>query len=339
MGNPYTSVSVGAAYNASPPADDASQVDSNQLAWSKHKTKLSDPLKTALESINSNNATAHGLHLGQTFETKTAPYTIQAPGDRGKFFEVTGTTTITLPAAVDAGDGFPVGIVNNGSATVTVDGNASELINGSTSITLAANEALVITCDGSSWVGLEIRAAATSPITRIAGSSGAAGADITWQNLTTTATKNNNTLSAIITTTGVGVGTWKFKYTIIYQSALATVGVQFGINHSGTVGEFAVRWTHITTGTTAITGIGDNQNASSVGTNLVEGSADDTINVIIGANATAGVDVADTDVMAIVEGIIVVTATGQLELLFANETGATVVSAMADSCLELMKIE
>ena len=155
MSNPYTSVSVASSYNASPPSDDASQVDSNQVEWSKHKTKLSDPLKTAIEAINSNNATAHGLHLGQTFELKTANYPIVAPGDRGKVFSVTGTRTITLPLVATAGDGFPVLVKNDGSGTVTVETTASELIDGSTSFTLVANEWALLTTDGVTWTAVK----------------------------------------------------------------------------------------------------------------------------------------------------------------------------------------
>ena len=154
MSNPYDSVSISNAYNASPPSDDASEVSGNQVQWSKHKTKLSDPLKAAIESINTNVAVAHGRHLGQTFETKTTDYSVAAPGDRGKVFLVTGTTTITLPAAADAGDGFPVVIFNSGSETVTVEGNASELINGSPSVSLPPGFGLLITCDSSAWGGL-----------------------------------------------------------------------------------------------------------------------------------------------------------------------------------------
>ena len=53
----YTTVSV-SGYNTSPPPDDGSTGTDNQLAWSKHKDKLGDPLKTALESINTNAAAA-----------------------------------------------------------------------------------------------------------------------------------------------------------------------------------------------------------------------------------------------------------------------------------------
>lgn len=49
--NQYTSVSV-VNYNANPPNDDGSQVASNLVTWDFHKDKLGDPLKTALELIN-----------------------------------------------------------------------------------------------------------------------------------------------------------------------------------------------------------------------------------------------------------------------------------------------
>ena len=151
MGNPYTSVAI-ANFNADPPSDDASEVAGNQVEWAKHLAKLATPLKNLAEGINTNTAAAFGKRLGTTFELKTGDYSIAAPGDQGKFFSVTGTTTITLPAAADAGDGFPVVVVNTGSATVTVDGNASELINGSPSISLGAGLAAILTTDGSEWV-------------------------------------------------------------------------------------------------------------------------------------------------------------------------------------------
>lgn len=149
MANPFTSVTV-SGYNTSPPSDDGSAVATNQLQWSKHKTKIGDPLKTAIESINTNALAAFGKRIGTTFEAKSSAYPI-VPGDQGKVFSVTGTTTITLPAVADVDDGFPVIIINKGVGTVTVDGNASELIDGDTSLTLAAEEWAILTTDGSTW--------------------------------------------------------------------------------------------------------------------------------------------------------------------------------------------
>lgn len=53
----YTNVSI-SGYNTSPPDDDGSQVASNEIKWSNHKTKLGDPLKTAIEAIDTNVDTA-----------------------------------------------------------------------------------------------------------------------------------------------------------------------------------------------------------------------------------------------------------------------------------------
>lgn len=53
MANPYTEVSI-SGYNNSPPPDDGSEVAANQLLWSNHKENLGDPLRTAIESLNTN---------------------------------------------------------------------------------------------------------------------------------------------------------------------------------------------------------------------------------------------------------------------------------------------
>tara|TARA_R110000824_G_scaffold56012_1_gene153746 strand:- start:579 stop:1211 length:633 start_codon:yes stop_codon:yes gene_type:complete len=53
----YTPVTI-TGYNTSPPPDDGSTGTNNQLTWAKHKDKLGDPIKTAVESINTNVASA-----------------------------------------------------------------------------------------------------------------------------------------------------------------------------------------------------------------------------------------------------------------------------------------
>lgn len=61
--NPYTQVSI-TGYNANPPDDDGSQVASNEIEWAKHKDKLGDPLKTAVEAINTNVNSAFDTIVG-----------------------------------------------------------------------------------------------------------------------------------------------------------------------------------------------------------------------------------------------------------------------------------
>ena len=156
MSNPYTAVSI-SGYNATPPADDASQVSSNQLGWDKHKTKLGDPLKTAIETIDANLTIAFGKLFGASILTKGASYTVTT-ADQGRFIEVTTTATITLPDVASAGDGFSLAVINTGTTTnVTVDGASSETINGSTSITLRPSDSAILTCNGSLWIAAVIQ--------------------------------------------------------------------------------------------------------------------------------------------------------------------------------------
>ena len=176
-------------------------------------------------------------------------------------------------------------------------------------------------------------------VKRINGSSGAAGSYITLQNLTANSSDVTSTAlsSAVMSTTGVGAGTWKFKYTLMYQTAATATGIGFGINHTGTVGLFIARWTHITTGTGTATGIGDNV-AATVAGQLTEGKSDATINAVIGSTST-GVAAANANIMAVLEGIIVITATGTLEFKISSDVSGSAVRIMADSVLELVKVE
>ena len=51
MADSYSPPSL-TGFNASPPSDDGSEVDSNQLTWAKHLSKLANPLKTFAQAIN-----------------------------------------------------------------------------------------------------------------------------------------------------------------------------------------------------------------------------------------------------------------------------------------------
>lgn len=62
----------------------------------------------------------------------------------------TGTLTVTLPASSGA-TGFNIYIKNVGSGVITVDGDSSETIDGSTSISILASESRHLFCDGSEW--------------------------------------------------------------------------------------------------------------------------------------------------------------------------------------------
>jgi hypothetical protein len=94
--------------------------------------------------------TALGAALNSTV-AKTAAYSVAA-GDRGKLIDCTsGTFSLTLLAAATAGDGFAIGVRNSGAGVITLDPNSSELIDGTTTITLAAGESCLVVCNGSAW--------------------------------------------------------------------------------------------------------------------------------------------------------------------------------------------
>ena len=147
--NPYTSVSV-TGYNANPPADDGSEVEANQITWAKHKTKLGDPIKTAVESINTNVAAAF-LKRHMSAKTVIAQDYTAVAADYGKVLAVTGTRTIDFDDAATLGEGWSVTIVNVGSGIVTLDG----AINGQTFVELAGqNDCATVMSDGAEFIAL-----------------------------------------------------------------------------------------------------------------------------------------------------------------------------------------
>lgn len=154
MSNPYVSVTV-SGYNSSPPSDDGSQTDANSVKWATHKDKLTDPLNTAIASINTNVSAAFALTFGATVNAKTDNYTVTV-ADRGKFLTMNAATakTITLLAAATAGDSFPLAGINIGTAPLTLDADGSETINGVTSVVVAPGGSFILTCDASLWAAV-----------------------------------------------------------------------------------------------------------------------------------------------------------------------------------------
>jgi hypothetical protein len=55
--NPYSAPAI-SGYNSSPPADDGTKVDSNRVQWSKHISKIGDPIKTLVEAAVSASTSA-----------------------------------------------------------------------------------------------------------------------------------------------------------------------------------------------------------------------------------------------------------------------------------------
>ena len=149
MSNQYTAPSI-SGYNSSPPSDDGANTAANEITWAHHKDKLGDPLKNYADAISSAITSAFALnHLAST-EAISATDSVVS-GDRGKLFICTNTFTLTLLACATAGDGFSFSVRNDGSGTITLDGNSSETINGSATVDIAPGWGAVLVTDGSEW--------------------------------------------------------------------------------------------------------------------------------------------------------------------------------------------
>lgn len=159
MGLVYQSQTI-AGYNINPPTDDAANTDNNEVVWDKHEAKLSGPVKTLTQQVNTELLLAFGRIFLNGINTQATNYTAQT-SDRGKLISVTGTRTITLLASATATSGFVTAIVNAGSGIVTVDGSGAETIDGDATITLLPKESWIGVTDGVNY------SSAVSPASRI----------------------------------------------------------------------------------------------------------------------------------------------------------------------------
>ena len=151
MSAPYSSQGI-SNYDASPPADDGSQVASNRITFAGVKTKLADPIKTRTDNIDSAIITAFGKVIGLNGVRTTAiDYTV-VTGDQGKLIKVTASgVVITTPAAATVTSPFAFAVLNNSSGSITVDGNSSETIDGAATISIPSGAGVTVETDGTNW--------------------------------------------------------------------------------------------------------------------------------------------------------------------------------------------
>jgi hypothetical protein len=81
-------------------------------------------------------------------ETKSSAYTL-AVSDYGRTLLLSGTWTLSVTAVATLGDGWHVELVNTGTGVITIDPNASETIDGATTMVLTPGERCRIRCSGS----------------------------------------------------------------------------------------------------------------------------------------------------------------------------------------------
>jgi len=137
-------------------------------------------------------------------------------------------------------------------------------------------------------------------------------------------------------TIALEIGTFLFTYTLLVRSATSTVGPMVGVNFTGTGNPRQIAyWADNTAALTDETYGMSNQGSKSFG--FIAGMADSTKSTTAPAmGTTVGVKTTATDTLMIVQGIIIVTVAGNLELYHSSET-ATVTSVEVGSSLMVNK--
>lgn len=137
-------------------------------------------------------------------------------------------------------------------------------------------------------------------------------------------------------TTSLTPGTYLIKAWVVLQSTATGTGPALFVNASGgTVTTCSFTWYSLTTGTTATTGVMDQASAAAT-FQTMEGRAQRANNT--NGGAFGGTDTANADQFAVMEGILVVTATTSFTLVLASETAGTGVSVRPGSTCEFKKV-
>ena len=111
MGTKYSSNSA-SGYNTTPPSDDGTVSESNKIKWSTIKEKLADPIKTLVDTINSELDT----HFDRGPTSLTSNTTLGA-SHYNKFVQASGSgVTLTLTDASALGAGWFCDIANTDSS-------------------------------------------------------------------------------------------------------------------------------------------------------------------------------------------------------------------------------
>lgn len=138
-----------------------------------------------------------------------------------------------------------------------------------------------------------------------------------------------NTLHSNSTTTGTEVtelqqtleaGTYTFRYTLLLRTSTATAGPFVGVNFTGT-GSPRMMWSFpdATAAITAQTFTMDDEGVNTFGYVSGRASATETTTAP-NLGTTIGVSAIATDMLCFIDGIIIVTGAGDLELWHSSET-------------------
>lgn len=136
------------------------------------------------------------------------------------------------------------------------------------------------------------------------------------------------------TTTGVGVGTWKFQYWVRTNSASAATGASFRVNHSGATPTAFLAHVVFDSLGTATAAPGDANFGTPTVAKFPSSFATRANNTTQGFATSTD---ATGDTWYVIEGFVVVANTGSLTLEYASDAAANI-TLKAGSHLVLKKI-
>lgn len=266
MAAPFSVTSV-ANYNSNPPTDDGATTTANRIDWSKTKTKIGDPLKTAFDASETATLAAFAKILGGAGILTTAvDYTVLA-ADQGKLVKVTASgKTITTPDATVVGSPFYFGVVNESTGNITFAGNnpgVQQNIDGAASITVPPGNGLIAGTDGTNWFtfgqnftksfppvasfkNLSIKVASNTTVTVAADAIAVGNGAGKYQTLAFSGTINLGTTGANALDTGtIAIDTWYAIHAIakddgttalLASTSATTPTMPSGYTYSGRIG-------------------------------------------------------------------------------------------------------
>lgn len=131
-------------------------------------------------------------------------------------------------------------------------------------------------------------------------------------------------------------GVYNIKVWMLIQTAATTTGIGIHLNASGgTVTKIAATWYSLTTATSTTTGVMDQTSVAATFQHM-EGRAQRANNTSGGP--FSGVDTANADQFAVLEGIVVVTATTTLQVMLATEVAASAAKLLTGTNIRAVKV-
>jgi hypothetical protein len=190
-----------AATSAINSANSASSASTSATTATTQSSNASTSATNAATSATQAANSAASVNL-RTIVSISGNYTVVAT-DRNKLVDYVGSGghTISFTAAATLGSGFEFHIKNSGTGNVTVDPSGSETIDGSTTLVLTPNQAIVVVCTGTTFKVSQARGygAGTGTVTQVNTGAGLKGGPINNSgtvdldlNTLTTATPANN---------------------------------------------------------------------------------------------------------------------------------------------------